>query len=341
MLFSVIVPIYKVEKYIKNCIDSVLAQSFTDFELILVDDGSTDNCPAICDEYAKSDSRIKVIHKQNGGLVSARQEGIKVASGDYIFNLDGDDAITPDALENAQKIIQETNADIISFSYKRAFNGQLSDAVEDYVAEGLYTRQQIEAEIYPKLLCDKYMSHIFYFIWGKAIKRELALKHQLNVNPAISLGEDLCCGIPCFLEAQSVYMSKKVAYLYTSRDDSLSTDFKPQQFSQIEDVVLFLKNMDGSKPLDFEQQIARYSCFMCFAILASAAEGGHFGAIKQIKALIKNSVHNEEIKKARFEWVTVKSRITIFLIKKQLIGTAFRFLHLCKQIKGLRRGEKQ
>ena len=105
MLFSVIVPIYNIEKYIRRCIDSVLLQSFTDFELILVDDGSPDRCGAICDEYAKKDERIKVIHKENGGLVSARQAGIKVASGDYIFHLDGDDAVLPDALESAYKII--------------------------------------------------------------------------------------------------------------------------------------------------------------------------------------------------------------------------------------------
>jgi len=78
MLFSVIVPIYNIEKYIRKCIDSVLAQSFTDYELILVDDGSPDNCPAICDEYAKSNPKITVIHKENGGLVSARQAGINL-----------------------------------------------------------------------------------------------------------------------------------------------------------------------------------------------------------------------------------------------------------------------
>ena len=118
MLFSVIVPIYNIEKYIRRCIDSVLLQSFTDFELILVDDGSPDSCGAICDEYAKKDERIKVIHQENGGLVSARQAGIKAASGDYIFHLDGDDAVLPDALESAYKIICDTDADIVSFSYK-------------------------------------------------------------------------------------------------------------------------------------------------------------------------------------------------------------------------------
>ena len=108
MFFSVIVPIYNVEKYLSRCIDSVLSQTFADFELILVDDGSPDNCPEICDKYVQKDHRIKVVHKENGGLVSARQAGVSIAKGDYIFNLDGDDAITPDALMSAYQIILDS-----------------------------------------------------------------------------------------------------------------------------------------------------------------------------------------------------------------------------------------
>ena len=135
MLFSVIVPIYNIEKYLKRCIDSVLAQSFGDFELILVDDGSPDNCPAICDEYAAKDERIKVIHKENGGLVSARQEGIKIASGDYVFHLDGDDAVLqavkaagyraldPDLDRTGYQLRGLTNAN----SLLRSISGQRND----------------------------------------------------------------------------------------------------------------------------------------------------------------------------------------------------------------------
>ena len=91
LLFSIIVPVYKAEKYISECVDSVLAQTFEDFELILADDGSPDRCPEICDEYAKKDSRIKVIHKENGGASSARNSGIDAACGEYIIFLDSDD----------------------------------------------------------------------------------------------------------------------------------------------------------------------------------------------------------------------------------------------------------
>ena len=88
-LISIIVPIYGVEKYIKKCVDSILSQTYNEIEVILVDDGSPDQCPSICDEYAKKDSRVRVIHKKNGGLVSARQAGLKVARGDYIGFVDG------------------------------------------------------------------------------------------------------------------------------------------------------------------------------------------------------------------------------------------------------------
>ena len=342
MLFSIIVPIYNIEKYLTRCIESVLDQSFGDYELILVDDGSPDRCPVICDEYAEKDPRIKVIHKKNGGLVSARQAGIQIAQGDYIFNLDGDDAICPDALESARKIIENTHADMVCFSYRHSIDGKIGDVIEDLVDEGLYNREQIEAHLFPELLCDRNMRHIFYFSWGKAIRRDLVLKHQLQVDPAVCLGEDLCCMIPCYLEAETVYMSKKCIYLYTVRSDSLSWDFKTRQIKQIETAILYLRNITGKKPVDFEEQISRYSCYMCLAILATAAEGNHFKAVKELKSLILNTLNKEEIRKAQFDKVTIKSRITIFLMKRQWIYLAFYFLYFCKEIKRMgRRGKRE
>ena len=144
MLFSVIIPIYNVQKYLKRCIDSVLSQTFDDYELILVDDGSKDDCGTICDDYAKTNEKIKVIHKQNGGLVSARQAGIQVAAGEYVFHLDGDDAILPDALESAYEIIEKYHPDMVSFSYKHCIDGVVGDTVEDLAEEGLYQKTDLK-----------------------------------------------------------------------------------------------------------------------------------------------------------------------------------------------------
>ncbi len=335
MLFSVIVPIYNVEKYIRRCIDSVLAQSYEDFELILVDDGSLDNCPEICDSYAAKDARIRVIHKKNGGLVSARQAGITASQGEYIFNLDGDDAITSDALQAAYEIIRDTDADIVSFSYKRYEGKKGGATVDDIVKSGFYGKEDIEKHVFPLLLSNKSMTHAFYFLWGRAIRRSLIYENQLGVNTAIAVGEDVSCIVPCFLQAQTAYFSNKAVYLYTIRDDSLSTDFKTCQITQTADTIIGLRGLEIPKMSDFDQQLARYSCFMCFAILAAAAEGGHFEAAKEIKKLILNSVHKDEIPKAEFENITVKSRIGIFLIKKYKIEAAFYFLYFCKKIKSI------
>lgn len=111
-LVSVIVPVYNVEKYIKKCLNSIINQTYKNLEIILVDDGSPDNCPQICDEYAKKDSRIKVIHKANGGLSDARNAGVAASTGEYIGFVDSDDYIEPNMYERLYELINENNADI-------------------------------------------------------------------------------------------------------------------------------------------------------------------------------------------------------------------------------------
>lgn len=111
-MISVVVPVYKVEKYLERCINSVLSQSYKDLEVILVDDGSPDKCGKICDEYAKKDDRVKVIHKENGGQSSARNIGIQEAKGQYISFIDSDDYLEKNAYETLIKVATTTNADI-------------------------------------------------------------------------------------------------------------------------------------------------------------------------------------------------------------------------------------
>ena len=180
---------------------------------------------------------------------------------------------------------------------------------------------------------DKNMNHNSYYLSGKVVKKELLLPIQLGVSEKISLGEDFCCTVPCYLQAESVYISKKEAYLYTVREDSLSKGFNAKQIYLIEDVINEISKNDFEKLGDYKKQLCRYSCFMCFTILASAAEGNHFKSIKEIKENIKNSMHAEKIRDAEFENISIKSRISIFLMKKKCFGIAFYFLNLCKNIR--------
>ena len=154
MIYSVIVPIYKVEKYLEKCITSILNQSFTDFELILVDDGSPDSCPQICDNFALKDSRIRVIHKKNGGLVSARNIGIQAAKGDYICYVDGDDWIHKDMLSEIYKdSIQKYSPDMIIFGIVKLFANRKEEIFTD-LDDGIYKKEQLIKDIYPYMMYD-------------------------------------------------------------------------------------------------------------------------------------------------------------------------------------------
>ena len=151
-MISVIVPVYGVEKYIDKCIQSVLAQTYQNFELILVDDGSPDLCPQICDRYALKDKRVKVLHKDNGGLSDARNEGVKIASGEYVTYVDSDDYISKDYLSTLLQLIEEKKANIAVAGIKIFYEGDNLDEVsegETYVYTG---KQALEKMLYQDTL---------------------------------------------------------------------------------------------------------------------------------------------------------------------------------------------
>lgn len=138
---SVIVPIYNVESYLSQCIDSVLCQTCRDFELILVDDGSPDRCPEICDEYAAKDQRIRVIHKKNGGLSDARNAGLDTARGKYVFFLDGDDTIEPELLQIAASHMED-GLDMVAFDYRHVFADGTKEN-KPYLEHGVFAMESI------------------------------------------------------------------------------------------------------------------------------------------------------------------------------------------------------
>ena len=160
MEFSVIVPIYKVEAYLPRCVDSILAQSFPDFEVILVDDGSPDRCGELCDQYRARDPRVRVIHKENGGLVSARQAGMSVASGDYIVHVDGDDWVAPDLLERAHRAVRAHDPDVVSFPSVSTDGDAPGHRIDEPIPVGLYDRQRICQEILPRSLMAPDIGHM-------------------------------------------------------------------------------------------------------------------------------------------------------------------------------------
>lgn len=137
---SVIVPVYKVEKYLPKCLDSIINQTYKNLEIILVDDGSPDNCPKICDEYAKKDKRIRVIHKENGGVSVARNAAISVVKGDYITFVDGDDYIAVDMYEKMINKIKRDNSDVCICGFNKVYDGYTEIVVEENLKDLNYEK---------------------------------------------------------------------------------------------------------------------------------------------------------------------------------------------------------
>ena len=166
---SVIVPVYKVEKYIHKCIDTILSQTFTDFELILVDDGSPDKCGEICEQYALKDYRIKVVHKENGGLSDARNAGMKYANGLYTIFIDSDDWIKSTMIEEMIKLINEYNADIVQVGFYYAYKDYL--LYDDrYYCEDDKPIVLDNFSLMKELVINERVKN---FAWGKLYKTEL------------------------------------------------------------------------------------------------------------------------------------------------------------------------
>lgn len=215
--FSVIVPIYKVEKYLNKCIDSILKQTFQDFELILVDDGSPDKCPKICDEYAKKDKRVRVIHKENAGLVAARNTGIKEAKGDYICYVDGDDWISENLLQTVwSKAVSKYDVEMVVYSAVRQFT-DTQEQIPKSVPEGLYNKDKLRSDVYPYMMyvrANHFVRGLFFQqLWNKIFKRDFLLKHYCQ-EERIRMGEDNAFVFECLYAAENVFFCDDILYIY-------------------------------------------------------------------------------------------------------------------------------
>lgn len=222
MFFSIIVPVYKVENYLEECVDSILSQSFEDFELILIDDGSPDKCPQICDNYKQRDNRIKVIHKENGGLSSARNAGLDIASGDYIVFVDSDDVVSPNSLLGMKNSLSQFQDVLITEYYSSP------GCSMDNIPESLFVIPQ-------SCLKTDVISYVFYGkknTWASVqyiVKKELIDRCHLRFE----LGyyhEDISWTGQLFLHSQSYAYYNNVWYVRRpDRMDSITNVVKPKR----------------------------------------------------------------------------------------------------------------
>lgn len=228
MKISIIVPVYNAEKYLSECIESIINQLHSNIELILVNDGSKDNSGVICDEYAKKDNRIKVIHKKNEGVSIARNEGIKLASGKYIAFVDSDDLVDKEIYTNMLTTINERNSDLVMCRYKKVFNNGKSELAEEPLYEGLYNKNLIFDKLILDMIGNKQsnMSQplIMGSTWRCLYKKEIIDKYNIEF-PVIKIAEDMLFHLSYLVVCEKVSVLNKPLYYYRYNEVSATKNY--------------------------------------------------------------------------------------------------------------------
>lgn len=298
-MISVIVPVYKIEEYLRQCLESLSAQTLDDMEIVIVDDGSPDGCPEICDEYAAKDARMKVVHKQNGGLLSARKAGVAASSGDYIGFVDGDDWVEPETFMNMHNAIIKYSPDMVLSDFLSDF-GERREPSDQCFEEGFYDRARLESEIFPKMLFDGrfYRFGVNPNCWSKLVKRELIEKNLTPVDERIRMGEDAAFIYPCLLDAQSAACIKTPTYHYRITGCSMSTAYD----ERLKDIILLpykrLKEKNAESDFDILSQLDYYLLYMVNFLLRNEAKKTNAHSKKERRAVIENICTDEDIRSA-------------------------------------------
>jgi len=288
-IISVIIPVYKVEKYLHQCINSVIDQTYANMEIILVDDGSTDDCPRICDNYAQQDSRFIVIHKSNGGSSSARNAGIKAATGDYIIFLDSDDYWDDiSAMQDLVMQIFEFESDVITWGYKKLFDESIK-VVPFIVDRNLVLKRDKEDAFYVMLKCNSFIASAC----NKLIRRKLFEENCLWFNEG-SKSEDIewCARLALFSESFDIYESN--FYIYRQRSGSISKTISEKNIEDLESSISScLKLLPTHASNQFSDSLYAYTAVQYANYLISLNSIGeeyrdkHYSFVKQQQYLLQ------------------------------------------------------
>lgn len=305
--FSIIIPCYNIEKYISKTLESVLKQTFQNFEIVLIDDGSKDNTGKILDDYSKKDKRIKVIHKINEGVSQARNVGIENAVGEYVYFLDGDDLIENNLLEKANEVFKNNKVEIFSFGFNMIYeNGEIK---RKYSSEK-YNSQIIKSKEFLSLFFNKIIGqNMCSFI----VKREV-IQDKIFFTKGLERGEDLEFQIKMLLGNNFVYYDKTPFFKYVSRDGSVvQSKVKLNIFNFLEVLENFRKEIEDKK---LKKDLEYFFVTYYFYILKEMALKGYTEEVyQQAIQMLKKYEYILETLQFEFSKNYVKMKILKILYK--------------------------
>lgn len=275
-MISVIIPVYNVEKYLSQCLESVIRQTYQDLEIIVIDDGSTDESPRICDEYAEKDTRIRVIHKQNAGAASARNAGLKIATGEYLAFVDSDDYLNTNAYETMLGIMQRTTADIVECAFCNEFPNRTWNRIF-FEKETLFSTVE-----YLKLYTDHWICSL---IWEKLYKRSLFEGIEFEEGHQI---DDEFFTYQGVMNAKTIVYNPTILYHYRMRSSGVMRDktvAEKKLFDRLEYSTIRREKVTSRFP---ELKQVYDESYLNFLVVWSENRGATKSIIQEIQRLIKD-----------------------------------------------------
>lgn len=256
-LISIIIPVYNVEQYVNRCLDSIINQSYKKIEIILIDDGSSDNSGKICDKYAEIDNRIKVIHKDNGGVSSARNVGLEVATGEFLTFVDSDDYLPNNAIEN---LLTMKEADFV-FSKAYLISNENKEIIENGIKESLYLNgKSVENDLISRFL----KKDISGALWAKMYRRDIIEKNEIRFDNELDIGEDIIFNIIFCSNCVNYATVDAITYNYIINKDSVMQKYNPKTLQRIN--ILVSKCQEIIAPLVKEDFLNEYYYFIVWQL---------------------------------------------------------------------------
>lgn len=292
-LISVIIPVYNVERYLEQCIDSVLNQKYKNMEIILIDDGSTDRSGQMCDKYAKQDKRIKVIHKKNGGAASAKNAGLRVAKGEYLVFVDSDDYLEPDAYSYMLSVLCEQDADVIQCSFRNIFPDIKKDIVKLPKPNVFDTQEYLK-----RFLIDWTCG----LLWNKMYRRELFYGIFFEEGHKI---DDEFFTYQGILNAKKVIHMPKVVYNYRKRKSSvmISPEFQHEILLDKLDYLDKRRIQVASKFPELKQEFDYH--FLSMLLIFSKDSAATEKSLRETQKLLKSYFREKD--KCKIDWIMRKN----------------------------------
>lgn len=317
---SIVVPVYNGEKFLKRCVDSILSQDFKDFELILVNDGSTDGSLGICHEYEQKDSRVVVLSKDNEGPYVARKSGVSVAKGQYIGFVDCDDYIDSNMYSIMMTAARQNNADIVASDIILE-NSNTVQIVHNKIPAGVYFKDDVKNVIIPKMIIHSgFVNYgIIPGVVVKIFKRDVlnaALKNLCNCD---SIGEDLATVAYCMVRTKTLMIINNASYHYVQSDDSLMRKFDIGRIQKIQGLYNCLLNIQNEA---LKNQVDPYISFLVFNAVSECINKSGYDKIKMIKTIkeiLNSDVAVKALENTKISSFLLENKLKIILMKHSFV----------------------